>query len=1328
MLVGFAPTEATAQAPQVHPDSSLIPDTSLGVGDSFRLLFLTSEGRETRTAAADSFQTYNDHVITHANNSTMDIRSFSGQFSALVSFGATRENQTARFNTGTTGTGVPIYWLDGAKVADDYDDFYDGDWDSIEARNEDGNVISNPPFVWTGSEADGTHARDAAPTDSDRDRTFSRALGASLARVGRLDGMVGELVATLGGVSGPIDGRENESDTEEHSFYALSPVISIIATPDPRLSGLVLSGDPPMFPGSFHVDTTDYAASVPNDITNFTITPTFDEPDATATIAVGTAAAVAIASGAASEPIMLVLGNNDITIEITVTDLGRTFTTTYSIMGVTRLDLPLPAPLDRHILADSSAVPPSGLGVGDRFRLLFVGGSVDITNTDISHYNSRVISEVGNNGHATIRTFSDQFRALVSTREMDARDNTATRDTSTSVPIYWVNGNKVADSYADFYDGNWDSHSPTNSAGDGVSTDGQILTGSLQSGRGQPRSRIGDSDRGIRVGQLNRGEGNEIGSAGDSNQVFRLYGLSPIITLLAAGPQPPLVWYPIPDRTEPALIPFSYTFPANTFHDLNMDTLTYSVTGPDWLSINSDTRTLSGTPPSAAFGQPAATIIVTANDGDGDPATLIPTTQFMLTVSAGRPVAPTNVSAVAGDGSITVSWGLVTEGGGHPVQSYLVQVRQTNPAGGLKECPPVNNNFTNKCTITGLMNGVQYANIRVTVRAGPSATDIPFTSSTSLGGNYILTPTAGTLDSNAFITTWRTTAANQTITIPINSVFTYDYTVDWGDGTASTDHTETSLAKHTYTAPGTYTIAITGTFPQIHFNGGGDITRIFTVKQWGTIAWSSMENSFTSCSNLVIEAGAGRPDLRAVTSMRRMFLGATIINQPLGDWDVSKVTDMAAMFQNARAFNQDLSNWKVGAVRDMNRMFNGASAFNQPIGGWDVGAVTDMTAMFNEAAVFNQDLSNWNVSAVTGMAEMFRKAATFNQNLGAWDVGLVGSMSNMLEDVTLSRENYDSLLVGWGKIEEGETPETGETPLRQGITFGAGNSQYCDQKARDILTEPPNSWTIIGGDERATNCSSPPPPADAFVITWAVPDGTDEQRTITIPINIDTGVHDYTVDWGDGTVPTDHDSDAMHTYTAAGTYTIAITDTFRHIHFNGSCSAAIRTIEQWGDIAWLSMENSFNGCNNLTIAANAGAPDLSMVTSIRGMFRGAASLNSPVNHWDVSSVTNMANMFHDASVFNQDLSDWDVSNVANMDSMFNGATAFNQNLGAWDVSSVATMDSMFNGATAFNQNLGAWDVSSVATMDSMFNGATAFNQNLGAWDVSSADHDAQHVR
>ena len=45
----------------------------------------------------------------------------------------------AHDNTGTTGIGVPIYWLSGNKVADDYGDFYDANWDDeANDKNESG--------------------------------------------------------------------------------------------------------------------------------------------------------------------------------------------------------------------------------------------------------------------------------------------------------------------------------------------------------------------------------------------------------------------------------------------------------------------------------------------------------------------------------------------------------------------------------------------------------------------------------------------------------------------------------------------------------------------------------------------------------------------------------------------------------------------------------------------------------------------------------------------------------------------------------------------------------------------------------------------------------------------------------------------------------------------------------------------------------------------------------------------------------------------------------------------------------------------------------------
>ena len=35
---------------------------------------------------------------------------------------------------------MPIYWLTGAKVADDYADFYDNTWDSVAATWESGGL------------------------------------------------------------------------------------------------------------------------------------------------------------------------------------------------------------------------------------------------------------------------------------------------------------------------------------------------------------------------------------------------------------------------------------------------------------------------------------------------------------------------------------------------------------------------------------------------------------------------------------------------------------------------------------------------------------------------------------------------------------------------------------------------------------------------------------------------------------------------------------------------------------------------------------------------------------------------------------------------------------------------------------------------------------------------------------------------------------------------------------------------------------------------------------------------------------------------------------
>ncbi len=124
---------------------------------------------------------------------------------------------------------------------------------------------------------------------------------------------------------------------------------------------------------------------------------------------------------------------------------------------------------------------PSGLNPGDTFRLMFTTSTLTHrpTSSDIATYNTFIQNLVAGSGHTDVRPFSSLFKVMGSTSAVDARDNTDTNVNSdgTGEPIYWLNGAKVADDYADFYDGSWDNTSTKDEAGSGGSI-GNIWTGS----------------------------------------------------------------------------------------------------------------------------------------------------------------------------------------------------------------------------------------------------------------------------------------------------------------------------------------------------------------------------------------------------------------------------------------------------------------------------------------------------------------------------------------------------------------------------------------------------------------------------------------------------------------------------------------------------------------------------------------------------------------------------------------------------------------------------------------------------------------------------------
>ena len=198
----------------VPADWSLIP-SDLGPGDSFRLLFIGTTSRNASDSDIDVYNTFVQNLV--ATNGHADIKAFSATFRMLGS----TEAVDARDNTGTTGTGVPIYWLGGAQVADDYADFYDGDWDeeATGARETGASVTIGANWeIWTGSAHDGTEAMHAS-------LGTSRALGNA--------GNHWVMHGNPNGSGGPIEGS-TATRSENKGVYGLSGVFTVSDQPIPN--------------------------------------------------------------------------------------------------------------------------------------------------------------------------------------------------------------------------------------------------------------------------------------------------------------------------------------------------------------------------------------------------------------------------------------------------------------------------------------------------------------------------------------------------------------------------------------------------------------------------------------------------------------------------------------------------------------------------------------------------------------------------------------------------------------------------------------------------------------------------------------------------------------------------------------------------------------------------------------------------------------------------------------------------------------------------------------------------------------------------------------
>ena len=544
---------------------------------------------------------------------------------------------------------------------------------------------------------------------------------------------------------------------------------------------------------------------------------------------------------------------------------------------------------------------------------------------------------------------------------------------------------------------------------------------------------------------------------------------------------------------------------------------------------------------------------------------------------------------------------------------------------------------------------------------------------------------------DAFITTWGTTTGFETITLSAQPDAP-NYTINWGDGSATNTYNATQVPSHTYINSGEHTISFTGTFPHLTFFWQ---TKLKAVQQWGTQKWTSMANMFERCSTLnslpvqapdlslcndmsgmfsstaTFNQPIGAWDVSKVTNMSFMFARAfafnqpigswnvsnvtnmygiffdTTFNQPVGTWDVSNVTDMSLMFGSAKAFNQPLGSWDVGKVTNMKSMFYMATAFNQPIGSWDVSSVTDMSDMFGnntyyqpKETAFNQPIGTWNVSSVIDMSGMFRSAYAFNQTIGTWNVSKVTWMNDMFALATA----FNQPLGSWNVSKVTEMYNMFYGTKLSTANYDATLIGWASKGINGgVLNQ---GVTFDGGMSNYCNSSSS---RDYLINTygWIITDDGVKctsyiQQDAFITTWITSAANEtlylpqqpyaplYSIDWGDGTSNTYTSTQApSNTFINSGEHTVSFTGTFPHLTFIGQTK--LKSVQQWGTQKWTSMANMFQYCSNLN-SFPTQAPDLSLCTDMSSMFLGASSFNQPIGSWDVSKVTNMSFMFEGAEL------------------------------------------------------------------------------------------------
>lgn len=291
------------------------------------------------------------------------------------------------------------------------------------------------------------------------------------------------------------------------------------------------------------------------------------------------------------------------------------------------------------------------------------------------------------------------------------------------------------------------------------------------------------------------------------------------------------------------------------------------------------------------------------------------------------------------------------------------------------------------------------------------------------------------------IDTTKAGSASDTFVLPCGTGVQFNGYITWGDGQETRVTGAPGDITHTYAAAGIYVVRcrelVNGGFPRVYFNNAGDKAKVLEILQWGQNEWSTFQNAFFGCSNLIITANdAWKARTAKVTNLAATFRGCTSL-RPFQAFDTRAVTDWSNLFNGDTALT-------AFPFRDT-RVATTFSAMCYTCSG-----------LKNFPWIDSGNVTNWSTA-------FFQCTGLNSYDFPTLDMHSITSGTNFMYQVNISKASYNSMLdqLANGR---GGIPAAAATGVafRCDAHYDGSTGGYDGTTARGYLTGT-KTWTITDG-------------------------------------------------------------------------------------------------------------------------------------------------------------------------------------------------------------------------------------------------------------------------